>query len=385
MSIENTSKNVEVYNCILAHNALNASTLAATPGDVRELFVGNVEGFKSDHNVLVGLTPGAMTDGQRRLVDHGGNEYDNLVSYVNATTDLDEHSYSSDPAFADSADGDFKINAMSSDAMDAAKTDLTGWVSPFWLAVDARGFTAHDVYGVPNAGSGSASYADIGPYEFDGPPGAPTIAVCWQQFGAEVAWTEHGDDGDTGTAGQYEVIVNGQVMDSGSPAGPGNPEVVSIGLQGCATYSIKVRMTEVDNNQTAESDAVVGSTSCGTPPPCGIEFRGGGEESKAKSARDGAVDFPLDLSRAMPSPSRGMSTVSWSVPRAQAGTAFELAVFDVSGRQVSTLARGVAEPGRFAQEVSFRSQEGSPLGNGVYFMRLRVGDRVLLRTVILAR
>ena len=75
----------------------------------------------------------------------------------------------------------------------------------------------------------------------------------------------------------------------------------------------------------------------------------------------------------------------WSVPRSQAGAAYDLSLFDVAGRKVSTIATGMARAGRFTQEVRFRSTGGESLPNGVFFLRLRVGSETLMKTLVLAR
>lgn len=121
-------------------------------------------------------------------------------------------------------------------------------------------------------------------------------------------------------------------------------------------------------------------------PPCETEGPGGagGESARAIVLGD-QTDFPLELRLPQPNPSRGLSVVSWSIPRAQEGVRFELALFDIAGRRAATLAEGIARAGRFDREVSFSSDQGMAQRSGVYFVRLRVGSQVLRRTVVLAR
>ena len=185
-------------------------------------------------------------------------------------------------------------------------------------------------------------------------------------------------------------MVNGVTRVRGTPFAPASlHEVLVDSLLTCSQHSVKVRITEVDNGQFAESNTIVGSTACSYPaPPCETELWGGGGEGEgagARASREEEVDFPLDLSRLQPSPSRGASTVSWSVPRALAGAPFELSMFDVAGRKVVSLAKGTAEAGRFVRELSFRSDEGVSLRNGVFFVRLRIGSQSVLRTVVVSR
>lgn len=132
----------------------------------------------------------------------------------------------------------------------------------------------------------------------------------------------------------------------------------------------------------------LGSGGCGGPeePPCEIERpEGGGGESARGVAFEGAADLPLELERPQPSPSRGLCTLSWSIPEAEAGNSFELSLFDIAGRRVAMLAAGIAKAGRHSHELSFNADNGARLGNGVFFVRLRLGSQTLRRTVILAR
>lgn len=123
-------------------------------------------------------------------------------------------------------------------------------------------------------------------------------------------------------------------------------------------------------------------------PPCEIEDQlgsGGEEESAPGSVQMDKVDFPLGLERPRPSPSRGLMTLAWTIPRAEEGRPLDVSIFDVAGRRVLTLDEGIASPGRFVREVSFGSEIGTRLRNGVFFLRLKVGSYTLRRTLVFAR
>ena len=51
----------------------------------------------------------------------------------------------------------------------------------------------------------------------------------------------------------------------------------------------------------------------------------------------------------------------------------ELAVFDLSGRRLATLARGMFPAGRHSREWNGRTDGGAEVGSGIYFYRLKVG------------
>jgi hypothetical protein len=77
--------------------------------------------------------------------------------------------------------------------------------------------------------------------------------------------------------------------------------------------------------------------------------------------------------------------LTWSIPPSEDGRSFELALYDVGGRRVQTIAEGTARSGRFTNELTFASAGGAPLKSGVFFVRLRVGTQVIRRMIVLAR
>jgi len=120
--------------------------------------------------------------------------------------------------------------------------------------------------------------------------------------------------------------------------------------------------------------------------PCPIERPGeGGGESAPGAVSGVSSSLVLALESPQPSPSRGLSTVSWSIPQDNEGRSFDLSLFDVAGRRVSVLAEGIAKAGRHSHELAFTSDNGTVLRNGVFFIRLRVGSEVVRRSVILSR
>jgi predicted outer membrane repeat protein len=90
-------------------------------------------------------------------------------------------------------------------------------------------------------------------------------------------------------------------------------------------------------------------------------------------------NFPLafQLYQNYPNPFNAMTTISFSIPF---NTPINLSVFDLTGRQVTTLLSGLCQAGRY--RATF---DGSNLASGVYFYRLqteqfhRVGKMILLK------
>jgi flagellar hook assembly protein FlgD len=53
----------------------------------------------------------------------------------------------------------------------------------------------------------------------------------------------------------------------------------------------------------------------------------------------------------------------------------DLAVFDLGGRRVHTLAKGSFAPGSYNMKWDGSTDSGHPAGPGMYFYRLKVGDQ----------
>lgn len=88
---------------------------------------------------------------------------------------------------------------------------------------------------------------------------------------------------------------------------------------------------------------------------------------------------PLRIDAAWPNPARGEVRVRWSLPR---GGDAEVAVFDVQGRRVATLARGTQAAGSHDATWSGRDEQGRPAAPGVYLVRVRTNEGLASRRVV---
>jgi flagellar hook assembly protein FlgD len=73
------------------------------------------------------------------------------------------------------------------------------------------------------------------------------------------------------------------------------------------------------------------------------------------------------------------------VPAGLDGAEYDLSVFDLVGRRVATVDRGQAAQGYRAITWNLRSQDGSRVARGMYFVRLRVGPTTLTQRFISVR
>ncbi|NOT35378.1 MAG: T9SS type A sorting domain-containing protein, partial [Candidatus Eisenbacteria bacterium] len=81
-----------------------------------------------------------------------------------------------------------------------------------------------------------------------------------------------------------------------------------------------------------------------------------------------------------PNPLRGASTLRFDLARRSHVT---LAVFDLTGRRVATLASRAFEPGDHRFHWDGRGEDGRALAGGLYFVRIS-GDQVATETARLA-
>jgi len=282
------------------------------------------------------------------------------------------HSKQGDPLFVDASASNFRLKT-NSPGIDAADTTTTGWQT-----TDLLGFGRYDCRLVGNTGQPSASFADIGPYEHD--DGAPVIDAVVNYNTADISWMARGATGDEAPPPAYhEVYVNDVKKNVSVAPAPGTGVVETVGLSLCATSTVYVITVDSDSLR-AKSNTLTLQTCCGQ----GCYGTGPGGPALTHASRE-EVDYPLALASPGPNPTGGTMLVSWSIPRAEAGAAYELSMFDVAGRKVSTLSSGLAKAGKFAHELNFRSWSGTQLPNGVFYLRLKVGKEVVTRPVVLTR
>jgi hypothetical protein len=190
-----------------------------------------------------------------------------------------------------------------------------------------------------------------------------------------LTWTTPGDDSLTGLATRFDMryslspitnanfnsgaVVNGLPM----PMAPGTRQQATIsGLATGVNYYFAIKTCDERNNCARISNVVVRSTN-GTVD----------------------VDDPvvaLHMSAPWPNPARATARVALSLPR---DTDVHVQAFDVSGRLVRTLGRGVMEAGRADMIWDLSDNAGRPVPAGIYMVHGRLGDQTFVKRLIVTR
>jgi len=104
----------------------------------------------------------------------------------------------------------------------------------------------------------------------------------------------------------------------------------------------------------------------------------------AGGAGSGAAPLPgaVYLAPGRPNPFRPATEIEFGLPRA---ATVSLAVFDVAGRCVRTLASGLVPAGVHVVAWDGRDAGGAAAAPGVYYCRLAADGRVLSRTMVRMR
>jgi len=90
----------------------------------------------------------------------------------------------------------------------------------------------------------------------------------------------------------------------------------------------------------------------------------------------------FELFAPYPNPLRGEAHVRFALPRR---TEVELSVYDIQGRRVKVLARGVYDAGYYVVRFDGRDSRGRRLSQGIYFLRLKAGDYRRTRKMVLVK
>jgi len=363
-SIEGTSPNTKVHNCIGVDNGLTTNEFDLWVNDL------SASGFVSDHNIFWNST------GQPPF-KYIATAYSTLADYRTASGQ-DAHSKQADPMFTNGAAGDF-MPVTGSPAIDAATSAV-----PNWPALDAAGNTRFDALLATNDGAGPVTYADIGALEFrtlvNLPPVviAPVLVTVAQ--GGTVSFTVTASDPDGEAITSLVMKLQKFPKNSGATFTPSADKKSGVftwkvgSTVKKATYGVQFTATNSLSGSAKTKIQVVGPLLAGRR---GASMAGADESTEQELEGD-EVAGTVELSNGFPNPSKGAVEFALDLPRA---SRVEWAVHDIQGRTVRSQSDAFAA-GRAILRWDGLDAAGHRAATGIYLVRARVENATFTRRVV---
>ncbi|HTK32368.1 MAG TPA: hypothetical protein VL332_10435 [Candidatus Saccharimonadaceae bacterium] len=223
-------------------------------------------------------------------------------------------------------------------------------------------------------------------------PAASALTPSAGSTSLEIDWIESGDDGATGPAHRFDIrystapitavnFFTAFSLGSAPPSGtPGSPHCADVaGLPSCTPYYFGLKTYDEAGNPSAFTTVAAATTCAGVD-----EVSCSGTLAVDPPAGSGEP-ASLRLLAPRPNPARGACDVDFEVPRSAAGQALDLAVFDLAGRKVATLAHGSATVGRWSERWQMSASGGTPVRAGVFYVRLKVGTFTQTQVMVSAQ
>lgn len=278
-------------------------------------------------------------------------------------------------------------------------TVITGTGSPLSLGVDPVG-TVVIGYATGEGRINSIEVAHGVPGTADETPPAAVsgVTVTTGVTTAVALWMATGDDGTVGTAANYDLRYSSlpiygetefaqatPVPSAACPAPAGTGDCVEVGaLAPCHPYYFALKVRDNAGNWSTMSNVAYGVTKCsGHEVVC--ESGGGAASLRPAPPEEAVVELPASLAFAVtsPNPVRGSVMLRLDVPATSAGINASVTVYDAQGRRVRSLLNERARGGSHALAWDLRDEGGARVRQGVYFVRLQIGDEAIKHSLIL--
>ena len=101
-----------------------------------------------------------------------------------------------------------------------------------------------------------------------------------------------------------------------------------------------------------------------------------------RAAQNADLPASFALAQNYPNPFNGNTVIHFALP---VSGRIELAIYNIAGQRVATLAEGLHPAGRYSVHWEGVEEGGRALASGIYFYRLRAGPRVEVRKLLLLR
>ncbi|HEV8480630.1 MAG TPA: choice-of-anchor Q domain-containing protein [Candidatus Eisenbacteria bacterium] len=187
-----------------------------------------------------------------------------------------------------------------------------------------------------------------------------------------------------GSTGFTNGVNHDQVGTTGAPV---NPMLLPLANNGgwTDTQALLVGSPAIDRGSSALATDERGATRYDDP---GVVNVGDGSDIGAfernpnttvDAGPPSAAPSRLALAAPRPNPARGRASLDFTLP---AGSLVDLAVFDLRGRRVRSLASGWQEAGPHAATWDLQDASGQTVTSGIYFVVLRAGRERESRSIV---
>ncbi|MFQ6103542.1 MAG: FG-GAP-like repeat-containing protein [Candidatus Glassbacteria bacterium] len=145
-------------------------------------------------------------------------------------------------------------------------------------------------------------------------------------------------------------------------------------------------MSDSDFVITTLISAATGSRNDGVMLRKGLQKRGVSDSQLSAETDEIQPDMPdeFQLCQNVPNPFNPSTHIRFAIPGDEPAR-IELLIFDLRGRKIATLARGLFNPGWHDVVWDGKNSRGVPVGSGVYIYTLRVADMIFTKKMTLLR
>ncbi|HUU29875.1 MAG TPA: T9SS type A sorting domain-containing protein [archaeon] len=110
-----------------------------------------------------------------------------------------------------------------------------------------------------------------------------------------------------------------------------------------------------------------------------------GVAQEKKEAAKVALPKVFGMAQNYPNPFNPSTTIAYDIPETTQGVNVELKVYNLRGQTVRTLVNELKVPGHYVVQWNGENDNSEPVSSGVYFYRIKAGDYVATRKMVLLK